>query len=672
MNRRALLQGLTSSARRAALAVPAERPIRAGVEGYTKRLNRRHAIHLLRRISFGAHLREIDALTGLSVEVAVNMLVDEAITQPLPDPPSWIDQAVPLNEQERTPYFETNQQWVLDYQAAWLEQMFFGGLRERMTLFWHNHFVTHTANYRLAPYAYRYLTVAIAVASLLLAIGLVRSDRVDFVFFPSPESETIRARVVFNAGVPRQTVIAAVHRIEDALHETEKRLSPDKPLVVAVFATIGEAGRSSGDNLAQFRVQLTSSEEREIRTSEIGRAWQRAAPKIAGIKRFAVSRHRGGPRGRDIDIRFRGGDSALLKAAAEEATEVLSGYPGVTGIADDLPYGKPELIIQLTPRGAALGFTGNEIGRQVRNALEGAVPRRFAEGDEEITIRVQAKLREAGMAALRALELRTPSGAFVPLEEVAELSERQGFSSIQRIDGSSSVSVTGDVDLTVTNPGAVLDELRESGVIGEIASRYGVSTGFSGRAEERAKAFSDLKLGVLIAVVVIYIILAWTFGSYAKPVAVMLIMPFGFVGATVGHWLMGFDLTILSLFGLLGLSGILVNDSIILVARLSERLAAGSSLGQAATGASRDRLRAVLLTLLTTIGGLTPLLFETSRQAQFLMPMAITIVFGLAIATFLVLFLVPAIIGIGGDLGAFMRFVADRRALDDTPPTPAE
>ena len=521
-------------------------------------------------------------------------------------------------------------------------------------------------------YAYRYLTIAIAVACLLLANGLIKGGHVDFVFFPSPEAETLRARVVFNAGVSRETVVDAVRRIEDALYDAEKRLSSDKPLVVAAFATIGQAGRSVCDNLAQIRVQLVSSEERDIRTAEIARAWRMAAPKIAGIKRFAVLEQRGGPHGRDIDIRFRGGDSALLKAAAEEATTVLSGFPGITGVADDLPYGKPELTIRLTPRGAALGFTGQEIGRQVRNALEGAVPRRFAEGDEEITIRVQAKLREAGTAALRSLELRAPSGAFVPLEEVAELSERQGFSAIQRIDGQSSVSVTGDVDLAVTNPGAVLAELRESGAIGAIASRHGVETGFSGRAEERAKAFSDLKLGALIALAVIYIILAWTFGSYAKPVAVMLIIPFGFVGATAGHWLMGFDLTIVSLFGLLGLSGILVNDSIILVTRLTERLAAGGTLTEAAAGASRDRLRAVLLTSLTTIGGLVPLLFETSLQAQFLMPMAITIVFGLALATFLVLFLVPAIIGIGGDISAFMRFVAGRRTLDDTRPAPDE
>ena len=194
-----------------------------------------------------------------------------------------------------------------------------------------------------------------------------------------------------------------------------------------------------------------------------------------------------------------------------------------------------------------------------------------------------------------------------------------------------------------------------------------METGFSGRARERERAFVDLRIGSMIALAVIYIVLAWTFGSYLRPLAVMLIIPFGFVGAVFGHWLMGFDLTILSLFGLLGLSGILVNDSIILVARLNERLAQGDAIDTAAIGASRDRLRAVLLTSLTTIGGLTPMLFETSQQAQFLMPMAITMVFGLAVATLLVLFLVPSLIGIGNDIAGFFRFATARRLRTPRP-----
>ena len=509
---------------------------------------------------------------------------------------------------------------------------------------------------------FRYVTVAICIASLLATVGMVRGGRVDFVFFPSPEAESINARVVFNAGTPKETVVAAVAEIERSLYDAAERLSPDEPLIVAAFATIGSAGRSTGDNLASFRVQLVSSEERTIRTPDIVRAWRDAAPDIAGIKRLSIYEQRSGPPGRDVDIRFRGGDTATLKKAAEEAALVLSGFPGVSGVADDLAYGKPELVIRMTPRGAALGFTTDEIGAQVRNALEGSIPRRFADGDDEITVRVLGKLREQGTAALQNLQLRTPDGAFVPLSEVATLTERQGFAAIERDNGKSNIAITADIDTAVTTPGAVTAQLRSEGVISGIASRYGLETGFSGRAKERQKAFADLRLGAMIALAVIYIVLAWTFGSYARPVAVMMIIPFGFVGAVFGHWLMGFDLTILSLFGLLGLSGILVNDSIILVSRLNERLADGESISDAAIGASRDRLRAVLLTSLTTIGGLLPLLFETSLQAQFLMPMTITMVFGLAVATFLVLFLVPALVGIGSDISGFFRFATARRA----------
>jgi multidrug efflux pump subunit AcrB len=194
-----------------------------------------------------------------------------------------------------------------------------------------------------------------------------------------------------------------------------------------------------------------------------------------------------------------------------------------------------------------------------------------------------------------------------------------------------------------------------------VLDRMGLDYEFGGRDEERKEAFSDLLTGTLIALTVIYIVLAWVFGNYFRPIAVMLIIPFGLVGAVVGHWVLGYQLTILSFIGLLGLAGILVNDSIILVSRLDERLDEGEDLEEAAIGSSRDRLRAVLLTSLTTIGGLVPLMFEKSLQAQFLLPMAITIVFGLSLATLLVLFLVPAFIGIGGDIKWFLTSVFGER-----------
>ena len=294
------------------------------------------------------------------------------------------------------------------------------------------------------------------------------------------------------------------------------------------------------------------------------------------------------------------------------------------------------------------------MGRQLRNSFEGAIPRRFADGDDEITIRVKKIMRSRGTAALRNFELRSPAGDFVPLSEVIKITERQGFAAIERIDGKATVSVTADLDSDVTTTEEAI-EILDRGELQAVTDRYGITYRYSGRAEERAEAFSDLQTGALIALAVIYIVLAWVFASYWRPIAVMLIIPFGIVGAVIGHYLVGLKLTILSFIGLLGLAGILVNDSIILVSRLDERLEEGDDLKEAAIGSSRDRLRAVLLTSLTTIGGLVPLMFEKSLQAQFLLPMATTMVFGLASATLLVLFLVPALIGIGGDISRVLE-----------------
>ncbi|MFK5977568.1 MAG: efflux RND transporter permease subunit [Rhizobiaceae bacterium] len=498
---------------------------------------------------------------------------------------------------------------------------------------------------------YRYVTVAIALASVMvLAIGLIKGDHVKFVFFPSPESENIRSRLVFNAGIPEKRALEIIAEVEKSLHKTVEELTDGKEeLVTAVFVTLGGAGRSVGDNLAEIRIQLTSSEIRTVRTSAIIKAWRGNLPKLAGSKRIAVYSPRGGPPGRDIDVEVLGEDVATLKKAAGELIGIVSAIPGINGVSDDLPFGKPELVMSLLPRGAALGFSIEEVGRQVRDAFDGAIPRRFARGDDEITVRVKRTAQDKGGAALRNFELRSPVGDFVPLTEVVSLTENQGFSAIQRKDGRAIVHITGDLNTDIMTTEEAIEFLNGS-ELPSIVSKFGLDYQFGGRAEERKKAFADLGIGIGMALMVIYIVLAWVFSSYWRPLAIMLIIPFGIVGAVFGHWVLGYKLTILSFIGLLGLAGILVNDSIILVSRLDERLDEGEALDDAAIGASRDRLRAVLLTSLTTIGGLIPLMFEKSIQAQFLLPMAITIVFGLGLATLLVLFLVPALVGIGSDI----------------------
>ncbi|MEM8811397.1 MAG: efflux RND transporter permease subunit [Pseudomonadota bacterium] len=517
-------------------------------------------------------------------------------------------------------------------------------------------------------YQNRYIYVALCVATLMVALqGMVGGGRVGFSFFPAPEAENIRATVEFNAGLPEQQAVAALAEIEAAVRTAEATLvGSGKRLLVTAISTLGKAGSSRGDNLAQIDVELTASEKREIRTPEIVRAWRNQVPKIAGVKRVAIFERRGGPPGRDIDIRLQDGDPAVLKRAALDVADLLTGFPGVSGVSDDLPYGKPEIVMTLTPRGAALGFTVEDVGRQVRNSFEGAIARRLARGDEEVTIRVEKQLPEIGANQLRSLELRSPAGEFVPLVEIVDLAERQGFSVIQRRDGRVTVAVTADVDLKVATNQEIVADLQTSGALDAITGRYGIDYRFSGREEERRTSFEDLRFGAVIAVTVIYIILAWVFASYSRPIAVILIIPFGIVGAIFGHYVMDFKLTILSYLGLLGLAGILVNDSIILVSRIDDRLREGEGAAAAAIGASCDRLRAVLLTSLTTVGGLLPLLFERSLQAQFLLPMAITMVFGLGFATLIVLFLVPCLVGIGTDIGRLFRFVyGPRRSVPD-------
>jgi len=379
-------------------------------------------------------------------------------------------------------------------------------------------------------------------------------------------------------------------------------------------------------------------------------AWRERLPAIPGIERATINTERVGPPGRDIDVRLQDAPIDDLKAAAERVKTALTGFPGVTAISDDMPYGKRELIVEVTPRGLALGFTAESVGSQLRNAFDGAIATRFPLGDEEITVRVRRKQEIGGPQALENLYLRAQDGTFVRFPEVASIREETGFSIIRRIDGKRTVSVTGDIDAEVNSVGNVVAQLRE-GVLPELVEEYGITYEFGGRQEDQQQSFADLQLGGLVALTLIYVILAYVFGSYLKPLAVIAIIPFGLVGAIAGHYIMGFPLTIISMIGLLGLTGILVNDSIILVTRLNERLQAGENLRESAIGASVDRFRAVILTSLTTIGGLTPLMFETSRQAQFLIPMAITLVFGLAAATFLVLILVPTLMGVGRDVG---------------------
>jgi len=509
---------------------------------------------------------------------------------------------------------------------------------------------------------WRYATIAGGIAMLCLSIGLVAGGRVPFNFFPSPEADLVYANVKMMSGTSRAQTLEMVRALEKGMDQAEQDLTNGKGGLVrmaidTVGATVGrnDAGQqTSGDYLAGIAVELAPSDERTVRTAAFVDAWREAVKPVAGLETMTVQAARGGPPGLPVDARFAGGEPAALKAAATEAKVLLARYPGVTDVEDNLSFGKEEVILELTPQGKALGFTTDSVGRQMRNALEGATARRFARGDEEVTIRVRYPREDTQSGMLGEVHLRSSTGAEVPIAEIVTLRQKQGFVQIKREDGLREVAVTAEVDTAVTTGGEVLAALRRDG-IAEIAAKHGLQLSFKGKAEEEQQTMGDMRMGAMFALIGIYIILAWVFGSYARPFVVMSIIPLSFVGATVGHWVLGYDMTILSMIAMVGLAGIVVNDSIILVTTIDERIRNGEHFMDAVVSGTCDRLRAVILTSLTTIGGLTPLLFEKSFQAQFLIPMAITLVFGLMATTFLVLLLIPSMIAIQGDIGYRVR-----------------
>lgn len=507
-------------------------------------------------------------------------------------------------------------------------------------------------------FEHRYSTVLTTICAFLITLTLLTSGRIGFEFFPSPESDIVFGNFTMTPGTPRDRTQAMTDEMARAAHAAEAELTDGAGGIIAFrFGSVGtNEGRKSetgsiGDHLGGYTVELTPGDRREVRTREFIETWRAELRPLAGVESILVqARTNAGPPGRDVDLRLHGAPPDELKDAALFVRERIARIPGVTSITDNLPYGKQELIMHLKPAGAAMGFTTQSVARQVRNAFEGAIARRFPVDQEEVVVRVRMQASGApGVDSIRSLYLRAPDGAEVPLTEVVDLTTKIGYSQIRREDGLRQVSVTADVDKRITTTNAVLATAAET-ITPLVRERYGIDIDFKGRADEQEKAFADTLVALIIAALTIYIILTWVFSSYLTPFVVMAIIPFGFIGAILGHWIMGFHVNMTSLQALLGLAGVMINDAIILVTSVKKRLADSGNLADAVVSGAQERLRPVILTTLTTIGGLTPLLFERSFQAELVQPLAITLIFGLLFSPFLVLFFVPSLLGIGNDL----------------------
>jgi multidrug efflux pump subunit AcrB len=505
----------------------------------------------------------------------------------------------------------------------------------------------------------RYLTVSTALALLIVTLGMVGAGWVSFDFMPSVEADYIASTVTMPQGTPVEVTSAAVERLENAARELSRQLEErggqpmfrhisasigDQPYTNAQSAMFGFGATASGSHLGEVTIELTPAELRGgIGSEEMARQWEALAGAIpdAVELKFTASIF---STGEDVNVELTGASLDELRSVADAIKAKLREYPGVSQITDTFRTGKREIKLDIKPEAELLGLTLNDLARQVRQAFYGDEAQRIQRGRDDIRVMVRYPYDErTSLGNLENMRVRTPAGGEVPFSQVAILDEGRGFSSIRRVDRKRAVSVTADVDVSIVATGDVIADL-DSRLLPDILADFpGVYHSFEGQAAEQRDSIEGLQRGFVVALLVIFTLLAIPLKSYIQPLIIMTAIPFGVVGAVWGHVFMGLNLTILSMFGLVALTGVVVNDSLVLVDFINRKRRAEVSLAAAVREAGRARFRPILLTSLTTFLGLTPLLMETSLQAQFLIPMAVSLAFGVVFATFISLLIVPAV-----------------------------
>ncbi len=504
--------------------------------------------------------------------------------------------------------------------------------------------------------AYRYVTLAAAVALLFAAVGLVRGGIVKFRFMPEVDGDRIVCALEMERGTPAAETEAIARRIahlgaatvadyerqQEIGHRTLRHVYTVAGGTMPLGGPVGKAGREAA-HLANVALLLQGSEERGYPAAEITRRWRQRVGEIPGAKSLTFNSNLM-RLGANIDVQLAHDDFGVLTAAAGRLKAALAAYQGVGEIADSYPQGKRELKISLTDRGRALGFTEAGLGRQLRDAFYGAEALRLQRGRNEVKVMVRYPAADRDrLATIDGLHVRAPSGGFVPLAEVATLHQGRGYSEINRHNLKRVVEITATVDDKQANAEEILADLRRTVLSALVADYPGLTWSMGGEAKERRDSLASMGRGFALALFAIYALLAIPFRSYLQPFLVMAAIPFGIVGAIAGHLIMGFDLSILSIFGIVALSGVVVNDSLLLIDQANRNRAAGQPPAAAVHNAGRRRFRPILLTSLTTFFGLMPMIFETSVQAQFLIPMAISLGWGILLATGITLALIPAL-----------------------------
>ncbi len=503
---------------------------------------------------------------------------------------------------------------------------------------------------------WRHATMAGATAALFVAIGAVASGVVPFSFFPNLEGDVVTVSVRMPYGAPLDRTEAIVASLNQSLESVAAGLD-DQTDVVATFAAVGEGPdqgfgvRETGGHLATVEVKLVPTAEREFTAEEFAGWWQQATPPLPGVEAVVFNSSFGPGAGAAVDVQLSHTDTDVLAAASSELAQVIRGYPDLMNISNSYTGGKPQFDFHLLDNARTLGLTGDDVARQLRSSFYGAEALREQRGRNEI--KVMVRLPEAQRASeydLDQLMIRTPEGGSVPLRSVASFERGYAPTTIDREEGARFVRVSAELAPGVASPQQVLKALEEDDLPAMEDKYPGLKISMAGEQREQAEAFGSLARGYGIGLIAIFGLLAIPLRSYTQPLVIMSAIPFGIVGAVAGHFVMGFSLSIISMFGIVALSGVVVNDSLVLIDAANTFRNEGMSPAEAIMSASVRRLRPILLTSLTTFFGLAPMIFETSIQARFLIPMAISLGFGVLFATGIVLVVVPALYMILDDL----------------------
>ncbi len=502
---------------------------------------------------------------------------------------------------------------------------------------------------------YRYVTMAALLGAVLVVAGVVAGDHVPFVFLQKIDSETVIANLKMSVGTPVSKTREAIQAIERATLGLSERKT-----VLTLFGSqeSTDGGLSTTQShLGQMFLELLASDQRGRTSDEIVQQLRTDTTDIPGVDKLRYTTVSGGPGGAPIHLEISGDRPEDLTEVSKEFQARLAGFDGVFDIVDDFDAGRPEVQIELFESARALGLTTQSLATQVRSAFYGVEARKVQRRREDVKIMVRyppdyrRRIHDIEM-----LRVATPSGQLVPFTEVARLTEGSGYASIKRTDQRRTVTVTADVDTNVSNSHRVIADL--TGYFPDILRRYpGVQLAFGGQKLETTKSFGSLKHSFVIALLLIYVILAGLFRSYIQPAIVMAVIPFGLIGAVAGHFVMGYPLTILSMIGTVALTGIVVNDSMILVTFINHRVRDGVPIHEAVIQGGRSRLRPILLTSATTVLGIAPLMMETSFQAKFMIPMGVSISAGLIFATVLTLVAIPCMYLIVNDFEQIAAWV---------------